>query len=345
LYPFYIEYSKDRILYSQQTVNFLLMMRTKLLLLSCLLGSSLSWAQPGYKPMYPLEIGIAAGTSTFLGDLGGAAGIGRPFLRDTDFKALRPTFGAFLRYNLGANFSARVELSYLGLRGDDAWAGKGFDAADPTQGGDDAFFRYYRNLSFRSRVYEAIVVGEIIPYNFELGGGYQGYSVLSPYALVGFGVFNFRPQAQHDGQWVDLKPLSTEGQGLVTGRAPYKLTQMCVPVGFGVKWSYNDVWAIGLEVNHRITFTDYIDDVSTNYIDPQIFADKFPSDKAALATIMAQRSNEIDPGGVNQHISAKGEQRGDPKDNDSYYTITLRASYFLPPGSFGGGKRFGCPVW
>ena len=305
-------------------------------------------AQAGFAPTYPFEVGILAGTSVFLGDLGGGKGIGRAFLRDTDFKAIRPNLGIFARYNLGAHFSVRADVSYIGLRGDDAWAGKGtgFSAENPNQGdGDDAWFRFYRNLNFRSRVFEAILVGEVIAYNFELGGGYQGYSVLSPYALVGVGVFNFKPQALYNGEWVDLRPLSTEGQGFVDGRAPYNTTAMCVPIGFGVKWSYNDVWTIGLEVNHRLTFTDYVDDVSTSYVDPQIFYDNFDPAKAAIADALSQRSREIDPGAINGHVSAIGEQRGDPKDNDSYYTITLRASYFLPPGALSGGKRYGCPVW
>ncbi len=324
-------------------------MRQTFMLFCCLIASSWAWAQSGYKPAVPFEAGLFAGTSAFLGDLGGQTGIGRPFLRDTDLKALRGTGGIFLRYNMAANFALRADLSYMGLRGDDKWAGKGsanFNPTDHSQADtDDAWFRSYRNLSFRSRVYELMVVGEIIPYNFELGGGYQGYSVLSPYALIGLGVFNFRPQALYNGTWTNLQPLSTEGQGFIAGRVPYKLTQMCVPVGFGVKWSYNDVWTLGLEVNHRITFTDYIDDVSTNYVDPSIFETRFSADKAEMAAAMASRSIEIDPAQVNGFVSAPNEQRGDPKDNDSYYTITIRASYFLPEGTFGGGKRYGCPVW
>ena len=322
-------------------------MRATFLLL-CLLATTAvkSWGQAGYAPAYPFEVGIIAGTSVFMGDLGGNKGKGKSFLKDADLRSLRPNLGLFGRYNLGAHFALRADLSFMMLAGDDAWANNGFNADNSNRGGgDDAFFRYYRNLSFRSRVFEALVVGEIIAYNFELGGGYQGYSVLSPYAVVGIGVFNFKPQAYYDGQWVDLQPLSTEGQGLISGRAKYKTTELCLPLGAGIRWSYNDVWSIGIEFTHRLTFTDYIDDVSTNYVNPQVFYDNFEPGKAALATALAQRSNEIDPSGVNRVISAPGEQRGDPKDNDSYFTTTIRVSYFLPPGAFGGGRSYGCPVW
>jgi hypothetical protein len=102
---------------------------------------------------------------------------------------------------------------------------------------------------------------------------------------------------------------------------------------------------MALEVNHRLTFTDYIDDVSTDYVDPQVFIDNMPIDQANMAIRMARRSVEVDPGFINGEVSAPGEQRGDPKDNDSFYTINIRFSYLIDPASFGGGRRYGCPVW
>lgn len=327
------------------------MMQKLFTTLFLLLGLSLvSHAQSGYQPAYPFEVGVQLGTTMFLGDLGGQSGIGRPFLRDTDLRATRPALGLFARWNAGANFSARLDLNYLRLFGDDNLASIGargeFSGEDPNRGGDDAWFRYYRQLNFRSRVFEASISGEIIPYNFELGGGYQDYSVLSPYAVIGIGIFNFRPQGiTDDGEWVDLRPLRTEGQGFVSGREQYKTTQVNVPLGFGLKWTYNDTWSMALEVNHRLTFTDYIDDVSTNYVDPQVFYDNMPIDQARMAERMARRSVEVDPGFINGVVSAPGEQRGDPKDNDSFYTITLRFSYLIDPASLGGGRRYACPVW
>jgi len=327
-------------------------MQRTLILLCWLLGLGTAYSQAGYQPMYPLEIGVQVGTSHFLGDLGGQRGIGRPFLRDTDFGTLRPNFGVFARYNMGANFSARLDVNYLQLSGDDALAGSSDFSlenrgTDPSGAGiDGAWFRWYRNLHFRTRVFEASIGAEIIPYNFELGGGYYGYSVLSPYGFVGIGVFNFKPQARDENQvWRDLQPLRTEGQGFVEGRVPYALTQMNIPLGVGIKWTYNDTWALGLEVNHRLTFTDYIDDVSTDYVDPTIFEDNFDAETAAIATFMARRSTELDPGETYGYITAPNEQRGDPKDNDSYYSITLRFSYYLDPRGGGGAGRYGCPVW
>jgi hypothetical protein len=331
-------------------------MKKLLFLLSFILLSAVySFAQKGYKPPYPFEVGGHIGTSMFLGDLGGQSGIGRPFLRDTDFKSTRLNIGLFGRWNIGRHFSTRFEMNYLRLSGDDKLSGKGaYGQFDPTvvDRTDFAWARFYRNLNFRSNVFESFVAAEITPYNFELGGGYQGYSVLSPYGFVGIGLFYHNPQGYYSdrNEWVNLKPLRTEGQGLVDGVDPYSLVQMNIPMGLGIKWNYEDQWALSFEVTHRLTFTDYMDDVSTRYVDPAILTANLPSELVAPAIAMARRSVEIDPGEVNGGNTWPGQQRGDPRDNDSYYTISVKFSYFLGNGrsfmpSSGLRSRYSCPVW
>lgn len=323
------------------------MQKTFILWCLAILGATTGFSQNGYLPAYPLEIGIQAGTAQFLGDLGGQAGVGKGFILDTDFAAIRPTFGIYGRYHVGGHFAVRVDASYMELYGDDKLADQGFAASSPRFDGiDDAFFRYYRNLNFRSDVFDASLTAEIIPYNFEVSSGYNNYSVISPYGFIGIGIFAFNPQGLYNGTWVDLKPLSTEGQGLVDGRAPYDLVQLNIPMGLGVKWSYNDIWTLSLEVNHRMTFTDYIDDVSGDYVmDESVFTQNMSASNAALAMALARRSGELDPAGVNAEVTAPGEQRGDPKDNDAYYTITIRFGFYIDTDRLGGGGRYGCPVW
>lgn len=296
-----------------------------------------------YRPVYPLEVGLQVGTAQFLGDLGGQLGSGKKFIMDTDIESIRPTFGIFARYNIGGHFAARVDISYMQLFGDDKLSGYGFSATDPyTLNTDPAWLRYYRNLNFRTHVFEASMVAEIIPYNFELAGGYKNYSIISPYGFIGVGVFAFNPETLYNGNWVELKPLITEGQGLVEGRASYDLVQLNIPMGFGVKWSYNDTWTVALEINHRMTFTDYIDDVSGDYVtDESIFDTNMDPATASLAKALARRSTEIDPNGINSNITKKGASRGNPANNDSYYTVTIRFSFYLDLDK----KPYGLPVW
>src|SRR5690606_13448162 len=68
---------------------------------------------------------------------------------------------------------------------------------------------------------------------------------------------------------VFLKPLSTEGQGLpqYPDRKPYKLTQFAIPFGAGVKFRVSRNTVLAYEVGLRKIFTDYLDDVSTTYVD------------------------------------------------------------------------------
>ena len=317
-------------------------------------------AQKGYEPPYPFEIGGHIGTSMFLGELGGQSGVGTPFIRDTDLKSTRFNVGLFGRWNIARYFSARFEFNYLSIHGDDKLAGKGANGQfSPTipDYTDMSWYRFYRNLNFRSHVIETFVAAEIIPYNFELGGGYQGYSVLSPYGFVGIGGFYFNPQGYYEarGEWVNLKPLKTEGQGLVDGVKNYSLVQLNLPMGFGLKWNYDDKWTLAFEVNHRMTFTDYIDDVSTNYVDQALLTANLPSNLVAPAIAMADRSVEIDP--TNEVYNTyrlqptyAGQQRGDARDYDSYYTLTVRFSYYLGYGKSlipksGLRSRYSCPVW
>jgi hypothetical protein len=337
------------------------MQKTFIIWCLVMLGTTAAFSQNGYRPAFPLEIGLQIGTSQFLGDLGGQPGVGKGFITDTDIESIKPTFGLFGRYNFGGHFALRVDMSYLQLDGDDKYSGSalGFSPTDrPFTGGlgpegqpevEASWFRYYRNLSFRTHVFDMNIVAEIIPYNFELGGGYKNYSVLSPYGFIGIGFFAFNPEGLYNGAWIELRELRTEGQGIVDGRAMYDLVQLNIPMGFGVKWTYNDAWSLALEINHRMTFTDYIDDVSTDYVEDESIWSVGPNamtpSNALLAQAMARRSGEIDRDGINSAVTGPGVQRGDATDNDSYYTVTVRFSFYIDTDNMGGSKRYGCPVW
>jgi hypothetical protein len=95
----------------------------------------------------------------------------------------------------------------------------------------------------------------------------------SPYLLAGVGIFHFNPEACINNSWVLLQPLHTEGQGFkeYPNRPPYKLTQFNFPVGIGIRYELSALLNLRLEIIHRILLTDYLDDVSTRYVDPLAF--------------------------------------------------------------------------
>ncbi len=291
-----------------------------------------SFSQMGENSSY-WEIGMTLGPGNFLGDLGGTQGKGTTFLKDNNFPKTKLHFGAYLGYQYKQAVGLRFALNFGTLEGDDAIIkGKG--------GLEEA--RKIRNSDFRSKLTEAMLLLEVYPTTFIENDPDDTWLKLRPYGVVGVGFFKFNPQGTNpdNGQWVDLKPLRTEGQGLIPGREEYKLTQLNIPMGIGVKYFLTETFHVSLEVLHRKTFTDYIDDVSTNYVDPNIFYTNgiMTPAQAALAERMSNKS------GVNTQTKFQpGDKRGTPTNNDAYYTFNLKFGFRLTSTDrYGNSTK--CPI-
>ena len=137
-----------------------------------------------------------------------------------------------------------------------------------------------------------------------------------------------------------LRSLSTEGEGLTAypERKPYKNNQIAIPFGGGLKLAISPKITLGVELGLRKLFTDYLDDVSTTYVDSAtLFAAK-----GAQAIAFAYRGSEIH--GAPPYPAA-GSQRGNPKIKDWYYTTVFRMSFNLGNNISEGKKnKLGCPV-
>ena len=146
----------------------------------------------------------------------------------------------------------------------------------------------YRNLSFSSQIYDAHLGLE-----YDLLNSYE--KSLVPYIFAGISVFNFNPYTfDTTGRKIFLQPLGTEGQGFYQGRTKYNLTQMALPFGAGLKLSLSENIRVRFEVGLRKTFTDYLDDVSTTYVDPS----QLLLNNGQRAVELAYRSDEIKGGGL-----------------------------------------------
>jgi hypothetical protein len=146
---------------------------------------------------------------------------------------------------------------------------------------------------------------------------------------------------------VALHPLRLEGQGMkeYAKRKEYKLTSMEIPMGFGAKYYIKENMYVGMEVLHRKTFTDYIDDVSTTYIDPSLFAKYLTAEQAAMANQLHFRENYV-PGGPQSRLPTLGEQRGDPTENDSFFSTIIRFGWRLNDSNSPSGRasrQMRCP--
>ena len=181
-----------------------------------------------------------------------------------------------------------------------------------------------RNLSFATTIKEAYIGLEITVLDMSAGR-------FTPYLYGGIAVFHFNPWTlDNTGTKTYLKPLSTEGQGLsqYPEKKTYNLTQLCLPLGGGIKFAVSDGLSVGLELSQRKSFTDYIDDVSGEYIDGEVLL----REKGSKAVELAYRADEL-PGG-RPFFPAHGDQRGTPSEMDWYYFVGLNLEMKL--SSIGG---------
>lgn len=170
-----------------------------------------------------------------------------------------------------------------------------------------------RNLSFYSDITEYSIGAE---FNFVNLYKYK----VSPYIFTGISLFDFNPYTKtKEGNLIYLAELGTEGQGFYEGRKEYKLRQVSIPLGGGILWAITNNKRIGIVFGFRKTFTDYIDDVSTTYVDE---AELVLHRSLAVAGI-AYRGDELANG---DPYPPGGTIRGNPKSKDWYYFsgITFR---------------------
>jgi hypothetical protein len=266
------------------------------------------------EPEWRWEGGITLGWMNCLTDLGGGKGNGKKFIKDINWKNGRPSAGLFLLTTHHDVIALRIE-----------WTKAEVNAADSILKKEEspAALRYTRNLEFKSPISEFNVVAEFHPLMLLT----SSFQLLSPYLLLGIGYFHFQPEANYNGTWIRLQPLHTEGQGFKEYplRTPYKLAQLNFPIGLGIKYDASTFANFRLEILYRILMTDYLDDVSTDYIDASLFYKYFSLANADLARNLADRTKEILP----NHQSVPGAIRGNAGNNDGYFSISIKFSIVL----------------
>lgn len=232
-----------------------------------------------------LETGLTGGGMLYTGDLNPAPA---PHLT-------QPAFGLLMRYNFTPRWVWKNTVTLGHVKGEDL-EGKALSG---------------RSLSFRSRLTEISSQIEFNFLNYYTGSRRQ---LFSPYLFAGLSLFTFNPQAQFNGQWVDLQPLRTEGQDtqMYPDRKPYSRISLALPFGMGLKLSVNKKMTVGMEAGYRKTLTDYLDDVSTTYY---------------------LQGNEIDPALPEEFLSdplrnhSPGMQRGNPAYKDWYAYAGVFVTY------------------
>ncbi|MET3877853.1 hypothetical protein ABIE50_003265 [Chitinophaga sp. OAE865] len=260
------------------------------------------------------HVGAFAGISNYSGDL---------TQQRVDMKYTRPALGLLVRKDINRYFTIRAAFTWGIATG-----------ADSTNTNKDLLAR---NLSFRSNVFEGSLIGEINFFDLDEKG-------FTPYVFVGVGGFGFDPTAKdQSGNRVRLRPLGTEGQGLpqYPTRQPYDLFSFSFPFGAGIKANINEKWTLGFEIGLRPTTTDYLDDLSTNYVDQNTLL----TYRGQKSVDMAYRGDEVTGKATPGTYPADGTIRGSDKHKDWYAFSGFTITYRLGGGSgWGKPKATRCPI-
>jgi hypothetical protein len=270
---------------------------------------------------YRWEVGVDLGAANFLGDLGGANQVGTHFVKDLEISLTSPAVGIHMRYRAGRYFAYRANFGFGKIYGDDKLT--------------QETYRNNRNLNFKSNIIEFSAVVEVYTskerpghlYNYKKVKGWRHIDIQT-YGFIGIGGFYFNPKGQFNGKWYDLRPYRTEGQGLKPGTKMYSNYSVCVPMGVGFKYALNRQWSIGLEYGLRMTFTDYIDDVSTVYYDRSaIGAAQETYIDSVMASYFSNPTLNLIPVVDGIDVTGVDQQRGDSEHKDSYMFISITVNY------------------
>lgn len=236
------------------------------------------------------ELGFLAGGMYYIGDLNPSK----------QFNNTKLAGGLIYRFNVHSRLSIRGNLIYGNIMGDDAKS-------------KDLLFRN-RNLNFSSSILEVSGGVEFNYMPFEIGHEkYKG----TAYLLAQMGVFHMNPKTDYNGVVYSLQQIGTEGQGTkLSSKKNYSLTQLCIPIGAGVRMTFGKRASLNLELGLRKTFTDYMDDIhSDTYVDPA----KLEAESGSIAVALSNRSLD----------KSRFGKRGTSSTNDWYVFSGLMLTFKL----------------
>ena len=246
------------------------------------------------------ELGLFLGTSIFHGDIGyNSLNFGNT---DRLFINSRLAIGLNFRKNINPRMAFNLSFKKGEITSYDK------DSED--------FYITLRNLDFKSNIIELSSNFEFNFSPYKIGSKKFNKSV---YIFTGISGFKFNPKGYYNGGWVELQPLGTEGQGsfLYPEREKYNLFSIGVPIGLGYKFNLNNNLAINIAWSWTLTRTDYIDDVSLDYVNPNVLSEQ--------AQNLANKSySEF----------MEGSQRGNSENMDKFGFVGLTIVYKIPKKTF-----------
>ncbi|MEQ8240673.1 MAG: DUF6089 family protein [Cyclobacteriaceae bacterium] len=273
----------------------------------------------------------------------------------TDVSFTRPGFGVNVGHKFNPYSAIRMGFNWGRIVGADI---SSYESGETPQKWQP---RYARGLSFRNDIKELSLGFEFqfIP-NY---GGPTSRQILNGYLFVGGAIIHHEPKGlvpefdyqtggtapvPQAGEWVKLRKLGTEGQKLDDPQGDvYLPISFTIPIALGLKLRLPGPFSAAVELGYRFSFTDYLDDVSTNYV----ALDRFENE---LTRIMSDRSAEpihartgeerdlaigqlstVTQSGT-QYTTAslvgagyEGSIRGNPDNNDMFFITSLKLRMIL----------------
>jgi hypothetical protein len=307
---------------------------------------------------FKYDYGFRFGAANYLGDIGGKNLPRRDLVVDMHLPSTRWAVGGFIRKRKNKKLSFTSTFDYIRIQGTDQLT--------------TYFPRRARNLTFKNDMFELAARAEYtLYYDSDLSN--QGYfnPDMKIYVFGGVaglftnpkGLMNYYAAQNYsrasgedlEGKWISLRKYRTEGQENV-----YSAAAIAVPMGIGMYFTYMKKWRIGWEYSWRMTFTDYLDDISGTFPDPKVINAANPEEFQLVSSYLYHsfdegyvESSETNPTNIpGTNFSTKGSPRGNPLNNDNYMTFQLyvskvirsksnfyKSKYSWMRGRSGGGVR------
>ncbi len=259
------------------------------------------------------EMGVFGGAATYIGDLQ------QKYFPGYNYT---PVGGLLYKYYPNPRLGFRFGASYTELT-----------AADSLS---NIPAHKLRNLNFTTNMFELHGGVELNAWKI-----HPMHRKFSPYIFAGLSVFYYNPYTgDANNEKLYLRALSTEGQGLptYTDRKPYNLVNYAIPMGGGLKALIGNKVYVTAEFGMRVTFTDYLDDVSKTYVN----LDTLFKYKSKQSVDLSYRRDEL--AGWERDYPKYGFQRGDKRDYDMFWFGGLGITiYFDSFGNLWPYRQAKCP--
>ncbi len=306
------------------------------------------------KAQSTFEIGFASGVTNYFGDLGNE----KVFQTTSSNPGIAVTF----RNLMTSSALTGYQYNPLSVEVRFSWHRIGYDESKAI--GDQIGFElrnYGRGINFRNDIYGAsahltytFYQDTRIPLHkqgmamFVFGGAgvyygkpkadlFRGEASLDNRYYYWFdGTTRDQPQSagygniiKKDGVYeTDLSKWVTEkgqSEGEMAGKSKYAHTHFAIPFGFGFRLGISRLLTASLEFGYYYFFTDFLDDVSSEYVTYSDLERLYPNDPKMqqLALYISDPTGY----GTNGYPGPATSPRGNPDKSDAYSFINLELAY------------------